>query len=629
MPFVIGTAGHVDHGKSTLVRALTGIDPDRLAEEKAREMTIDLGFAWLTLPNGESVGIIDVPGHRDFIENMLAGVGGIDLALFVIAADEGIMPQTREHLAIIDLLKIPGGIIALTKIDMISDPDWIDLIMLDIAEATVGSVLENAPIIPVSARTGEGLDDIVASLQAAVMNAEPRSDYGRPRLPVDRVFTISGFGTVVTGTLIDGSLNVGDEVEVLPSGKRARIRGLQNQKQGVSEVNPGNRAALNLGGITTHDIKRGDVITLPGLLQPSTLIDVQFEYLPNASRPLMHNSSVKLFTGAFETTATVRVIGAREISPGETGWLQLRLEHPTAVDRNDRFILRYPSPAETIGGGRVLDPNPRHRWRRFKPDVISRMETLAAGRVEDSLLQQIEEHILISREQASEGSGLSADDFKEALTLLESRGAILYLNSNSLMTTATWNRLKAMLEKSLTAYHIEHPLQAGQPRQALRSQLGLDAKVFNRIIDFASGEGVLINEGVSVRLPTYTIRFTERQQQAVEALKRKMVGNPSTPPTVKEAQTIVGEEVLRVLIERGDLIQLSEEVIFNDTTYQAWVDEIEAYLRAQESITVAQARDLLGSSRKYIVAFLEHLDEKGITKRVGDARILRNPKVHQ
>ena len=324
MAFVIGTAGHVDHGKSTLVKALTGIDPDRLAEEKAREMTIDLGFAWLVLPGGETVGVVDVPGHRDFIENMLAGVGGIDLALFVIAADEGIMPQTREHLAILDLLGIGRGIVALTKVDLVDDPEWLSLVKEEISGALAGTALTGAPIVPVSARTGEGLDILITTLEAMLSDTPPRPDRGRPRLPVDRVFTMSGFGAVVTGTLTGGSIQVGEEVAIQPTGLRARIRGLQSHKQSVKMAPPGSRVAINLSGVEASQIRRGDVITRPGLLQPSTLMDVQFRLLSDAGRPLLHNAEVKLFTGAAEAVAHVRLLGDKVLQPGKTGWLQLR-----------------------------------------------------------------------------------------------------------------------------------------------------------------------------------------------------------------------------------------------------------------------------------------------------------------
>ena len=354
----IGTAGHVDHGKSTLVTALTGIDPDRLAEEKARGMTIDLGFAWITLPSGREASIVDVPGHESFIKNMLAGVGGIDVALLVIAADEGVMPQTDEHLAILDLLRVRSGVVALTKRDLVED-DWLELVREEVAERLQPTTLAHAPIIPCSAITREGFPELLLALDAA-LDASPTThrDIGRPRLPVDRVFTISGFGAVVTGALQDGVLRVGQEVELLPAGRRARIRGLQTHKQQIEVGQPGSRIAVNLAGVSKNAILRGDTLTLPGRLRPTTALDVRLDVIASAPRPIAHNALLDLYVGASETPARVILLDADEVQPGESGWAQLRLAHPLTVARGDRFILRIPSPSLTIGGARSSRPMP-------------------------------------------------------------------------------------------------------------------------------------------------------------------------------------------------------------------------------------------------------------------------------
>ncbi|MGD8597885.1 MAG: selenocysteine-specific translation elongation factor, partial [Anaerolineae bacterium] len=387
---VVGTAGHVDHGKSTLVKALTGIDPDRLKEEKEREMTIDLGFAWLALPSGERIGIVDVPGHKDFIKNMLSGVGGIDAALFVVAADEGVMPQTREHLAILDLLQVRGGVVALTKIDMAEDEDWLDLVEADLLDVLEDTVLDGAPVVRCSARTGEGLEAVVAELDRFLSSSAPRRDVGRPRLPVDRVFTIPGFGTVVTGTLSDGTLHVGQEVEIQPSGLKARIRGLQTHKEKIEEAVPGSRVAINLTGVSKDEIARGEVVTVPGWLRPTMLVDCHLRYLPDAPLPLKHNAAVNFFSGAAETQARVRLLGTRTLAPGDEGWVQIRLAQPVTLVKGDRYIIRQPSPSVTIGGGIVVNPFPGRRHRRFRPEVIEQLETLAHGTPEEILLQNLE-----------------------------------------------------------------------------------------------------------------------------------------------------------------------------------------------------------------------------------------------
>ena len=630
---VIGTAGHVDHGKSTLVHALTGIDPDRLREEKEREMTIDLGFAWLTLPSGEAVGIVDVPGHRDFIENMLAGVGSIDAALFVVAADEGVMPQTREHLAILDLLEVSTGVVALTKLDLAESEDWVELVIADVSETLEGTVLKDAPIIPVSARTGEGLPELVAALQDILATVEPRQDQGRARLPVDRVFSISGFGTVVTGTLIDGHIEVGQEVEVLPQGLRARVRGLQTHKQRVNQAAPGSRVAANLSGVGKADLKRGDVVTTSGWLHPTVLVDVQLRYLSDAQRPLRHNTQLKLFTGAAETLARVRLLGQDTLEPGESGWAQLRLRDAVAVTKGDRFIVRIPSPPSTVGGGIVVDSNPGRRYRRFRPEVLERLETLARGTPDEILLQTIERRGPSLIRDVVSASGL-AEAAPDALQhVLERKQAVLLgpqsdsyppITSRRLLVSHKWwADIVDQLSSQLAAYHRRFPLRAGMPREALRSGLKLEAKVFNGVLARAAGEGLVQEEGAFVWLSSHTVRLSSKQRDAVDELLTRFRRQPTITPSVKESIAAVGEEVLGLLTSRGDLNQVSGEVVFLPETYREMVTRIRSHIENQGSITLAQTRDLFGTSRKYAQAILEHLDEVGITKREGDARTLR------
>ncbi len=623
MTHVIGTAGHVDHGKSTLVQAMTGIDPDRLAEEKQREMTIDLGFAWLTLPSGRTVGIVDVPGHRDFIENMLAGVGGIDLALLVIAADEGVMPQTREHLAILDLLGVTNAVVALTKIDMVPDPEWLELVALDVSELLDQTALRDAPIVPVSARTGDGLPDLLTALDAALGKQPPRPDLGRPRLPIDRIFTISGFGTVVTGTLTGGSLHVGDEVVIQPRGLHARIRGLQSHKEAISSAQPGSRVAVNLSGVDRGAIQRGDVVTRPGTLRGTTLIDVQFRYLPDAGRPLQHNAEVKFFSGAAESVAHVRLVGNRELLPGEEGWLQLRLAQPLALDKRDRFILRYPSPAQTIGGGVVLDPHPPHRWRRFKPEVIARFETLAAGTPEDLVLHALQGETALTPADLAARTGLAGSAIEAALAALAGEGQVFELLSGSWMALAAWQRLTGRMQAELAAYHQRNPLRLGMPREALRSRLGLSGKLFQPFVQRAVESGILVDAGTALSLPEHRVTFTPAQQAAIDRLMREFQAQPTTPPATRDAAALVGEDVLAALVEQGRLVQVNEDVLFDADTYAELVRQVEQFIEREGSITVAQARDLFNTSRKYVLALLEHLDSIGVTRRTGDERVLR------
>jgi selenocysteine-specific elongation factor len=632
----------VDHGKSTLVKALTGIDPDRLKEEKEREMTIDLGFAWLALPSGERIGIVDVPGHKDFIKNMLSGVGGIDAALFVVAADEGVMPQTREHLAILDLLQVRGGVVALTKIDMAEDEDWLDLVEADLLDVLEDTVLDGAPVVRCSARTGEGLEAVVAELDRFLSSSAPRRDVGRPRLPVDRVFTIPGFGTVVTGTLSDGTLHVGQEVEIQPSGLKARIRGLQTHKEKIEEAVPGSRVAINLTGVSKDEIARGEVVTVPGWLRPTMLVDCHLRYLPDAPLPLKHNAAVNFFSGAAETQARVRLLGTRTLAPGDEGWVQIRLAQPVTLVKGDRYIIRQPSPSVTIGGGIVVNPFPGRRHRRFRPEVIEQLETLAHGTPEEILLQNLErQQPAESRDLLGRGS-LSRSRAEVALATLVAEGQVLVLDSDQLagetppaipdsaflISRSGWGALRERLEALLGEYHRQYPLRAGMPREEVKSRLGqhlpaLTPRLFNEIVARATAAGWLVEEGSTIRLETHQATFTTKQQQAVDYLLYTFRQGPYTTPSVSQCEEQVGGEVLAALIERGQLIKLNEDVILLAETYEAMRDRVVATIREQGSVTVAQVRDLFDTSRKYALALLGYLDEQRITRRVGDERVLR------
>jgi selenocysteine-specific elongation factor len=640
---VIGTAGHVDHGKSTLVHALTGIDPDRLKEEKEREMTIDLGFAWLTLPSGERVGIVDVPGHKDFIKNMLAGVGGIDAALFVVAADEGVMPQTREHLDILDLLQVRGGVIALTKIDMVDDEDWLDLVEADLLEVLEGTVLADAPVVRCSARTGEGLDNLLAELDRYLATSAPRRDVGRPRLPVDRVFTIAGFGTVVTGTLSDGSLVTGQEVEIQPSGLKARIRGLQTHKQKIDQAVPGSRVAINLTGVGIDEVLRGDVVTTPGWLRPTTLVDCSLRYLPDAPGPLKHNAVVDFFSSAAEAPARLRLLDKEVLAPGDEAWVQIRLERPIALVKGDRFIIRQPSPSVTIGGGLVVNPFPGRRHHRFRPQVIERLETLAHGTPEEILLQDLERRQPCEARELLGRSSLGRQQAKEALqTLVDDRQVLLLVPNNGtlagksrswsdsgfLVTRSGWAAVRERIEALLADYHRQFPLRAGMPREEVKSRLGrhvpaLTPRLFNEILAKATHEGWLVEAGGSLQLASHQVAFTAKQQQAVDYLLYTFHQEPYVTPSVAQCEEQLGSELLNALIEQGRLIKLNEDVIFLTETYEEMRDRLIGHLKENGSLTVAQIRDMFGTSRKYALALAGYLDEQRITRRVGDERVLR------
>jgi len=621
---IIGTAGHVDHGKSTLINRLTGINPDRLQQEQDREMSIELGFAWFELPNGEEIGIIDVPGHRDFIENMLSGIGGIDAALFVVAADEGVMPQTREHLAILDLLQIPVGVVALTKIDLVQDPEWLDLVEADLQETLSGTVLEDAPIIRVSAWSGAGIDQLVIALQEVLAQHPHRPDLGRPRLHVDRVFTLSGFGTIVTGTLIDGQLSVGDPVEILPSGLQGRIRGLQTHKKAEDIAFPGSRTAVNISGISHDRIDRGNTLVHPDTFEPTKMIDVWFTLLSDAKEPLKHNTEVKLFIGAAEVMARLRLLGVEELAPGKDAFLQLMLQSPIVALRQDRFIIRRPSPPATIGGGQVVDPHPRKRHRRYNTNRLEELEQLLIGTPEDILFQSAQKLGAASLEEIINASGLekeqaaiAADQLINQESLIELKGKHLLLPVDQVVA------LKKGLKNSLEKFHQENPLKPGMPREQLKSQLNIDPNVYDALISQMVDEDILEEFGAKLRITGHKVQFTKAQQDKINSLMEKFESDPYTPPSFKESAELIDEDLVTALIEKGQLVQLSEDVLLKSSIFTEMKGAVIDHIRENGSITLAELRDKFNTSRKYAVAVLEYLDQAGVTIRQGDVRKLR------
>ena len=626
---VIGTAGHVDHGKSTLIAALTGVHPDRLKEEREREMTIDLGFGWLVLPNGEEIGIVDVPGHRDFIENMLAGIGGIDAALLVIAADEGVMPQTREHLAILDLLQIPAGLIALTKTDLAPDPDWLELLEADVRAAVRGTVLADAPIVRVSAKTKTGLDALAASLQSLLSEKPSRPDLNRPRLPIDRVFSMPGFGAVVTGTLTDGALALGDEVEILPSEQKGRVRGLQTHKKKEDRAAPGSRTAVNISGIAAEKIQRGEVVVRPNQYQPTRRVDARLRLLKDASAPLKHGAEVKVFLGAAETIAAVRVLGADELAPASEGWAQLELRDPLVAVRGDRLILRRPSPTETIGGGVIADPHPKGRHKRFDEATLNSLESLARGSPADVLLEAALALSPASAKEVMARSGLESEAAASAMNELLANGTLVNLDGGEwrtdslLMPASRWDALQDKTLQIVGEYHKSFPLRKGIPREELKSKLKLAPRVFNAGLALIANRKLVDENGAFVALPAHAVRLDAAQQVKVKALMRRFEADPSAPPSVKESQAEVGEEVYNALIEMGELTAVSQEVVFRSKDYAAMTEKVKSFIAQNGQTTLAEVRDLLGTTRKYAQALLEHLDAVGVTVRDGDARRLK------
>jgi selenocysteine-specific elongation factor len=628
---VIGTAGHVDHGKSTLIAALTGTHPDRLKEEQAREMTIELGFGWMTLPNGEEVGIVDVPGHRDFIENMLSGIGGIDAALLVIAADEGVMPQTTEHLAILDLLQIPSGLIVLTKTDLAPDPDWLDLLEMDIRAAVSETVLRNAPIVRVSARTKTGLDTLLGTLGKILEEKPERLDLNRPRLPIDRVFSMSGFGTVVTGTLSDGHFSVGDEVEILPGGTKGRIRGLQTHKKKEETAALGSRTAVNISGINTELIQRGEVVVHPNQYQSTRRLDARFRLLKDASASIKHGDEVKFFVGASETIANLRLLGTEELLPGKEGWIQLELRDPVVTVRGDKYILRRPSPSETLGGGIIVDHQPKGRHKRFNEETLRSLDSLAQGSPADILFEAALALNAVTLKEMVTKSRLESSAAETALQELITNGQLILLEEGAQTGTSSTlaialphlNTLNGKILQTIEAYHQLFPLRCGIPREELKSKLKLLPRVFNVIITRMITEHTITDHSLWLAKPGHEIKFNEAEQLKAKELLRTLEKNPYTTPSLKECQNEAGEEVLNALVELGELVTVSQDVLFRKKDYDTLVTKVRTAIEANGEITLAEARDVMGTTRKYAQALLEQLDAIGVTVRTGDARKLK------
>jgi selenocysteine-specific elongation factor len=611
--YVIGTAGHVDHGKSLLVEALTGIDPDRLREEKARGMTIDLGFAWLTLPGGRSVSIVDVPGHERFIKNMLAGAGGVDLALLVVAADDGVMPQTREHLAILDLLGVRHGVVALTKRDLVDD-DWLALVTNDIDGLLDGTALAGSAVVPCSSITRAGLDDLLAAIERAIGGLPPKRDMGRPRLPIDRVFTIAGFGTVLTGTLIDGELAAGAEIELMPGRLRGRIRGLQSHRDKVERASPGMRAAVNISGIDKDAIRRGLVLAAPGTLAATGVVDVRLVAVTGLPHAVRHNMNVTFHCFADEANAQVRLLQSGDLRPGESGWAQIKLETPVAVMRGDRFVLRTPN--DTIAGGVIADIAPK-RHRRGDAATIAAFEVLLSGSASDAVLAAAGRRPLIDRATLTSELAFSRDDVDAALAELVSAGALVLLGDGAVARTvlpAELDRLKSAAAATLDAFHREHPLRPGMPQEEFRARLGLDAEAFQFVAAVLPDVTV---SGATASLAAFRPKPTQAQRQQIDAYLAALRASPG-------GVDAACEPALRLyLIETGAIVDAGVGVMFEAASFDAMTAKIRAHIERHGAITLAQTRDLIGTSRKYAQALLEHLDRLRVTRRIGDERVLR------
>jgi selenocysteine-specific elongation factor len=627
---VVGTAGHIDHGKTSLVKALTGTDTDRLPEEKARGITIDLGFAFLEEPDGLTIEVVDVPGHERFIKNMLAGVGGIDVAMLVIAADEGVMPQTREHFGICSLLHIRSGLVVLTKTDLV-EPDWLELVREDVAGLVRGTFLDGCPIVAASARTGAGIPELRAALRELAGKVPSRGTDHLPRLPIDRVFTIKGFGTVVTGTLMAGRLRVDDRVEVFPAGVQAKIRGLQTHSRSVDQSSAGQRTAVNLQGVERVAVERGNVLGLAGTLVPSQLVDGTLELLADAPRPLKTRDRVRVHAGTSEIMARVLLLERQELAPGESTFARFRLEGPLVAMPGDRFVIRSYSPMVTIGGGTLLDIAPP-RFKRKAPALIAHLTLLR----EDSPDAVVEEHVRHAGGTGVRVAPLSGrvpfgpERLRGLLDALQGSGRIVAIDRDWFVHPESLARLRDLAVAALEQFHRASPLRPGMSREELRGRAGApDERVFAHLLGALEAEGVVRTDRDKVRLASHEVRLSPDQQKAADRLEQEFLTAAAAPPSPEEALARAGQsgdeehELFQVLIEARKLVRVKESLYFHTQALDAIQDKLVAMLRERKEIGPGDIKDLLGISRKYAIPLLEFFDSRRVTARVGERRVLR------
>lgn len=624
-PVTVGTAGHIDHGKSALVRTLTGIDPDRLAEEQRRGMTLDLGFAHLDLPGGRRIGIIDVPGHEALIHNMLAGAGGIDLVMLVVAADEGAMPQTREHLDILRFVRLTGGVVVLNKIDLVSDVEWLAAVEDDLASLVAGTVLEGSPIVRVSARTGEGIPELIATLDHLVAMVPVRPAEGPARLPVDRSFTMQGFGTVVTGTLWNGTLRLGDLLTVFPRARDVRVRGLQVHGTSVAEAYAGSRVAVNLAGIEKDEIERGDVLAAPGAFRPTDRVDVRLRLLPGA--PVLEPSArVHFHLGSGATIGRVALVDRAHLHPGEEGLVQLRLEEPVVAVHGDRFVLRRYSPTETLGGGVILNASPQRRRGAQAAAVLE-----AADQAGPSAL-------VVAAVAARATGGLPAADVAAVAGVEEPAAARaiaaalatgqLIEYGDRLFAQSVIDGFRRLIEETLRGYHGRTPWRWGMPREDLKSRVlgGGRDRLFDAVLADLLARSRIVNQRGLLALDGFEPRLADGDQRVRDALLKTLeAGGPSPPPLDdlrRTADTSIVDRMLQALMDDGLVVAVVPELRFATSVVDRVKVMVIDMLRGGSDVTVAILRDRLQTSRRYALALLEYFDAVRVTRRVGDRRVL-------
>ena len=631
--FIIGTAGHVDHGKTRLIKALTGQETDRLKEEKERGISIELGFAPFQLPSGTLAGVVDVPGHERFIKNMLAGVGGMDLVILVVAADEGIMPQTREHLDIIDLLQVQKGIIVITKKDLV-DEEWLDLVQEEVRELVKETVMEDAPVVPVSSVTGEGIRELIALIDRTAENLRERPAAGYFRMPVDRVFSKTGFGTVVTGTLLSGRLRLGDVVEILPDMEEARVRTLQVHGSKVEEALAGQRVAVNLAGTERENITRGSVIAAPGMLNSSHRLDVQLKLISGIKKPLANRARVRVHIGTSEILARVILLEKDELEPGESGFIQLECEDAIVAARDDLLVIRSYSPMTTIGGGKVIDSAPPKR-KRFHAETIEILRTKAKGTPEELLHQFMlsSGQAAYLRDDLERGGGFDEATTAEAINKLISQGLLRQFTSENkiyYMLDSSYSQKADEIAAALGKYHAVYPLRPGISKEEIRSRYfpGMSNKLFSALMEIYQADEVIGITGENIAKKGFQPEPQGEQVQLFRKIEADYLSAGFQTPgweDIKSRHRLVpaeSEEILSYFLNKKVLVKLEDNVLIHRTNLDKARELLVGFLEEKGEITLGEARDLLNTSRKFALPVMGYFDKEKITRRIDDKRVL-------
>lgn len=627
--FIIGTAGHIDHGKTTLVRALTGVDTDRLKEEQQRGISIELGFAPFILPSGQRAAIVDVPGHERFIRHMLAGAFGIDMVLLTIAADEGVMPQTREHVDIIELLGIHTGVVVITKKDMV-DEEWLMLVEEEIREYIAGTSLKGAPLLAVSAVTGEGMNELNRHIEELAEQVKEKPTFGQARLPIDRVFTIAGFGTVVTGTLWSGQIQVGETLELLPVQRPVKVRTLQVHNEKVSSAYAGQRVAVNLSGIEVADIRRGYLLATPGYLMPSYRVDARLHLLKSSKRTLKNWNRVRFHLGTDEALGRIILLDRDELLPGEESYVQIVMEKPVVAHKGDPFVIRYYSPVTTIGGGSVIDGNAA-KQKRFREDVLDQLAIKEEGSLYDVLLHELESTgtNTLPLQELARRSGVPAEQVKLEITELIQNEKAVEIKEQEYISSYGLQTINDKIVATLSRYHSQYPLRAGYPREDIRSRFfkSLNPKMFTFIVKKLEDQGTISSHSNHLSLAGFQPAPGERQTEAIHRIEAIMEEGRFVPPSLEELrqEANLGEteftEVINYLVDGGVLVKVTQEIYFSRRSIEEGRQLLNAYFDREKELSLATARDIFNTTRKYALPLVEYYDRIRFTHRVGDLRV--------